>query len=121
MTYITDQTSEELRAHMKRITSMEGWNEPVIARLWKEIQELENKAITQAEVDAYLAERGLVAITQDRLDIEHDVASLQGWLDGRSDALQFGDVDAMSVSKHKQLGELRKQRRAMIKAAKGES
>ena len=41
MTYITQQTSEELREHMKKITSMEGWRDPLVSRLWKEIQELD--------------------------------------------------------------------------------
>jgi hypothetical protein len=39
MTYVTDQTSEELRQHMKRLTNMQGWCEPLSNRLWKEIQE----------------------------------------------------------------------------------
>jgi len=39
MTYVTDQTSEELRQHMKRLTNMPGWREPLSDRLWKEIQE----------------------------------------------------------------------------------
>lgn len=41
MTYVTDQTSAELRAHMKRLKAMAGWHEPLADRLWKEIGELD--------------------------------------------------------------------------------
>lgn len=43
MTYVSVQTSEELRAHMRKITTMRGWYEPLADRLWKEIQELDKK------------------------------------------------------------------------------
>ncbi len=55
----------------------------------------------------------------ERLDVEHDVAALQGWLYGRSDAINFEDsADHLSGAKNQQLGELRKIRRAMIRAEK---
>ena len=50
MTYVTEQTSEELRAHMRRLQAMPGWHNPLDDRLWKEVQTLE------AERDQLLAE-----------------------------------------------------------------
>lgn len=41
MTYVSDQTSAELRAHMRSLTSTPGWREPLADRLWKEIQALD--------------------------------------------------------------------------------
>jgi len=43
MTYVTDQTSQELRAHMRRLKAMKGWNEPLSDRLYKEILELDKE------------------------------------------------------------------------------
>lgn len=43
MTYVTEQTSDELRAHMRRITAMPGWNEPLSARLWEEVQKQDSE------------------------------------------------------------------------------
>lgn len=53
MTYVTEQTSTELREHMKRLTSLPGWNDPLSARLWKEIQDLNKRA---AELDQAVCE-----------------------------------------------------------------
>lgn len=39
MAYVTDQTSEELRQYMKKVTSYPNWNDPLVMRLWKEVQE----------------------------------------------------------------------------------
>lgn len=67
MTYVTDQTSEELRQHMQRLTNMQGWCEPLSDRLWKEIQEQDKIiAVTKTDIDASLSEQGLVAVP-DRL------------------------------------------------------
>ncbi len=41
MTYVRDQTSEELRAHMKRLQAMNGWHDPLADRLYEEVQKLE--------------------------------------------------------------------------------
>lgn len=41
MTYVSEQTSAELRAHMRSLTKMRGWHEPLADRLWKEIQALD--------------------------------------------------------------------------------
>lgn len=43
MTYVADQTSAELRAHMQGLMSLAAWNDPLAARLWKEIQELDEQ------------------------------------------------------------------------------
>lgn len=49
MTYVTDQTSVELRAHMRRLKAMAGWHEPLADRLFKEVLDLD------AEVNALRA------------------------------------------------------------------
>ncbi|WP_322083960.1 hypothetical protein [Burkholderia sp. BCC1972] len=41
MTYVRDQTPEELRAHMKRLQAMSGWHDPLADRLYEEVQKLE--------------------------------------------------------------------------------
>ena len=40
MTYVSEQTSDELRSHMRSLTEVHGWYEPLSA-LWKEIQSLD--------------------------------------------------------------------------------
>ena len=37
MTYVTDQTPKQLRAHMKRLQAMSGWHNPLDDRLYAEI------------------------------------------------------------------------------------
>lgn len=37
MTYVTEQTSAQLRAHMTRLKAMSGWHEPLADRLYAEI------------------------------------------------------------------------------------
>ena len=37
MTYVTEQTPAQLRAHMKRLKAMSGWHEPLADRLYAEI------------------------------------------------------------------------------------
>lgn len=37
MTYVTEQTSEELRAHMRRLQAMPGWHHPLDDRLYREV------------------------------------------------------------------------------------
>ena len=39
MTYVTEQTSAELRAHMRRLQAMPGWHNPLDDRLFKEVVE----------------------------------------------------------------------------------
>lgn len=52
MTYVTEQTSDELRVHMRRLQAMPGWCNPLDDRLWKEVQMLEAERDTlQAEVE----------------------------------------------------------------------
>lgn len=49
MTYVTEQTPAELRAHMKRLKSLPSWRDPLSDRLWKEIQDLD-KRVAELEV-----------------------------------------------------------------------
>ena len=37
MPYVTDMNSAQIRAHMKMLQAMNGWNEPLADRLYKEI------------------------------------------------------------------------------------
>ncbi len=39
MTYVSEQSSQELRAHMRRLKNMNGWHEPLADRLFKEVTE----------------------------------------------------------------------------------
>jgi hypothetical protein len=50
MPYVSEQTPEQLREHMKRITAMPGWHDPLSDRLWREIQALdaEKEALQEA-------------------------------------------------------------------------
>lgn len=41
MTYVTEQTPAELRAHMRRLQKIPGWHNPLDDRLFKEILELD--------------------------------------------------------------------------------
>lgn len=50
MTYVTEQTSEELREHMRSLKRMNGWHDPLADRLWQEIQD-QDKKIEQLQRD----------------------------------------------------------------------
>lgn len=52
MTYVTEQTSQELRAHMRRLKAMTGWHEPLADRLYKEILELDDAVSKLREAQA---------------------------------------------------------------------
>lgn len=41
MTYVTEQTSAELRMHMRSLKKMPGWHEPLADRLWREVESLQ--------------------------------------------------------------------------------
>lgn len=41
MTYVTEQTPQELRAHMRRLQAMPGWHNPLDDRLYEEILALD--------------------------------------------------------------------------------
>ncbi len=63
MTYVTDQTSAELCAHMRKLKAMRGWHEPLADRLWKEVQDL------ISERDAILALRPAAEpMTEEQID-----------------------------------------------------
>ena len=64
MTYVTEQTSEELRAHMRRLQAMPGWHNPLDDRLWKEVQTLEaERDQLRAEVQHHIATRERLLLT----------------------------------------------------------
>ncbi|CAI8806756.1 hypothetical protein EMIT0324P_11066 [Pseudomonas chlororaphis] len=50
MTYVRNQTSEELAVHMRSLQRMPGWHEPLADRLWEEVEKLraENEALRKA-------------------------------------------------------------------------
>lgn len=54
MTYITDQTSAELRAHIRSLQKTPGWRDAVTDRLFKEIVALDKEV---ADLKARLAEK----------------------------------------------------------------
>ncbi|WP_104910536.1 hypothetical protein [Pseudomonas sp. LG1D9] len=47
MTYVREQTSAELAAHMRSLKKMVGWFDPLADRLWQEVEMLkaENEAL----------------------------------------------------------------------------
>lgn len=71
MTYVTEQTSEELRAHMRRLQAMPGWHNPLDDRLWKEVQTLESERDQlRAEVERLRGERMVfVELVRDLLQV----------------------------------------------------
>jgi hypothetical protein len=54
MTYVTDQTSSELRSHMRWLTSLAGWHDPLADRLWKDVQEQDTELRRLHEVNVEL-------------------------------------------------------------------
>ena len=40
MTYVRQQTSEELAAHMRYLQGLPGWHDPLADRLWQEVEAL---------------------------------------------------------------------------------
>ena len=40
MTYVREQTSEELAAHMRYLQGLPGWHDPLADRLWQEVEAL---------------------------------------------------------------------------------
>jgi hypothetical protein len=56
MTYVTDQTSSELRSHMRWLTSLAGWHEPLADRLWKDVQNQDTELRRLHEVNLGLIE-----------------------------------------------------------------
>ncbi|HGL4258443.1 TPA: hypothetical protein ACKE3D_002123 [Burkholderia dolosa] len=52
MTYVREQTSAELEAHMRRLQAMPGWHDPLADRLWQEVQQ---QAARITELEAQIA------------------------------------------------------------------
>ena len=52
MTYVREQTSEELAVHMRSLQRMSGWFDPLADRLWQEVEKLkaENARSTEREI-----------------------------------------------------------------------
>ena len=64
MTYVTDQTSAELRAHMRSLKRMQGWHEPLADRLFKEVVE-QDATIKKLEGALAAAEARNATLTDD--------------------------------------------------------
>lgn len=41
MTYVSDQTPQELREHMRSLKKMRGWHDPLADRLFREVEALD--------------------------------------------------------------------------------
>lgn len=54
MTYVREQTSEELAAHMRSLQRMAGWFEPLADRLWQEVEALQATIAHQAQMIEHL-------------------------------------------------------------------
>ncbi len=89
MTYVTDQTSQELRIHMRRLQKMPGWHEPLADRLYKEILDQE------AEIERLRTAIARYLESQDAMD-NNEYQSMPedfGRLNGRRKAAR-DDLDA---------------------------
>ena len=84
MTYVTEQTSAELRAHMRRLQAIPGWHNPLDDRLFKEIQALD------AEIAALRSTLPPLAITAEEAGREGEAKQV-GWID------EFGNVFPMAA------------------------
>jgi hypothetical protein len=64
MTFVRDQSSEELAAHMPYLQKLPGWHDPLADRLWQEVQSLkaevarstEREILQLAEIEALKAQ-----------------------------------------------------------------
>lgn len=54
MTYVREQTSEELAAHMRSLQRMAGWFQPLADRLWREVEALQATIAEQAKMIEHL-------------------------------------------------------------------
>ncbi|MBT9570040.1 MAG: hypothetical protein IV106_02810 [Pseudomonas umsongensis] len=54
MTYVRDQSSAELAAHMRSLQKMSGWFEPLADRLWQEVEALQATIAQQAQMIEHL-------------------------------------------------------------------
>jgi len=54
MTYVRDQSSSELAAHMRSLQRMAGWFEPLADRLWQEVEALQATIAQQAQMIEHL-------------------------------------------------------------------
>ena len=55
MTYVSEQTSEELAAHIRHLQAMPGWHDPLADRLWREVEALRTQLSEQASISNDLA------------------------------------------------------------------
>lgn len=78
MTYVREQTSEELAAHMRSLQRMAGWFEPLADRLWQEVEALQATIANQAQMIEHL--RGGLT-TPTHIDVAN--ADADGFKNGR--------------------------------------
>lgn len=71
MTYVTDQTSAELRVHMRSLKRMQGWHEPLADRLFKEVVE-QDATIKKLEGALAAAEARNATLTDDAARAERN-------------------------------------------------
>lgn len=64
MTYVREQTSVELRAHMRSLQKMEGWHEPLADRLFEEVTAQDERIARFARLLAEMQGDGLLSEQQ---------------------------------------------------------
>lgn len=107
MTYVTDQTSQELRAHMRRLKAMKGWHEPLADRLYKEILELDKEVskLRAAHAHAIDTSPGWLPIESapkdgTRVLIKADCTVVAGWQNVFDDTFGWVVINDVWVPEH---------------------
>ncbi|MBK3470476.1 hypothetical protein JJD61_07240 [Pseudomonas carnis] len=70
MTYVREQTSAELAAHIRSLQKMDGWFDPLSDRLWQEVEAL------QAELAGLMT--GYEAYERVNAELKADNEALRG-------------------------------------------
>lgn len=104
MTYVTEQSSSELRAHMRRLKAMHGWNEPLADRLYKEVIEQDEEIEKlKLALTAPVATEQAQAVAEDLRGVWL-TAPKRVWLDlGEPDVR---NMDAYTVANFRDIGEV---------------
>ncbi|EXF96261.1 hypothetical protein HK44_020290 [Pseudomonas fluorescens HK44] len=67
MTYVREQSSDELAAHMRSLQRMAGWFDPLADRLWQEVEKLKAEVARSTEREIHqLAEIEALRKNSDR-------------------------------------------------------
>jgi len=80
MTYVREQTSAELAAHIRSLQKMDGWFDPLSDRLWQEVEAL------QAELAGL--KTGYEAYERVNAELKAEAARFRGLIQEAADELR---------------------------------